>query len=148
MRWNFCSYFEQIADPPNFLRKLALEFCLRQKSLKLRHSSNWAANLFKIWQNSNASLSVAYLFFIIYQKSIEWTIHKIFPEASKYTACSLKVSGTVSSKEAEEVWYPASFLEQDPDPMGCARHICIKKQWMNYKSYRLKQKYHSGVYPG
>ena len=23
-----------------------------------------------------------------------------------------------------------------------------KKQWMNYKSYRLKQKYHSGVYPG
>ena len=46
----------------------------------------------------------------------------------KYTACSLKVSGTVSSKEAEEVWHPASFLEQDPDPMGCARHICIKKQ--------------------
>jgi len=45
--------------------------------LKLRHSSNWAANLFKIWQNSNASLSVAYLFFIIYLKSIEWTIHKI-----------------------------------------------------------------------
>ena len=72
----------------------------------------------------------------------------IVPEASKYTACSLKVSGTVSSKEAEEVWHPASFLEQDPDPMGCARHICIKKQWMNYKSYRLKQKYHSGVYPG
>ena len=64
----FCSYFEQIADSPNFLRKLALEFCLRPKSLKLRHSSNWAANLFKIWQNSNASLSVAYLFFIIYQK--------------------------------------------------------------------------------
>ena len=59
----FCSYFEQIADSPNFLRKLALEFCLRPKSLKLRHSSNWAANLFKIWQNSNASLSVAYLFF-------------------------------------------------------------------------------------
>ncbi len=38
------------------------------------------------------------------------------PEASKYTVCSLKVSGTVSSKEAEEVWYPASFLEQDSDP--------------------------------
>ena len=54
--------------------------------------------------------------------------NNIVPEASKYTACSLKVSGTVSSKEAEEVWYPASFLEQDPDPMGCARHICIKKQ--------------------
>ena len=34
----------------------------------------------------------------------------IVPEASKYTVCSLKVSGTVSSKEAEEVWYPASFL--------------------------------------
>ena len=47
---------------------------------------------------------------------------------SPYIVCSLKVSGTVSSKEAEEVWYPASFLEQDPDPMGCARHICIKKQ--------------------
>ena len=74
--------------------------------------------------------------------------NNIVPEASKYTACSLKVSGTVSSKEAEEVWYLTSFLEQDPDPMGCARHICIKKQWMNYKSYRLKQKYHSGVYPG
>ena len=54
--------------------------------------------------------------------------NNIVPEASKYTACSLKVSGTVSSKEAEEVWHPASFLEQDPDPMGCARHICIKKQ--------------------
>ena len=26
MRWKFCSYFEQIADSPNFLRKLALEF--------------------------------------------------------------------------------------------------------------------------
>ena len=73
----FCSYFEQIADSPNFLRKLALEFCLRPKSLKLRHSSNWAANLFKIWQNSNAAFSVAYLIFIIYLKSIEWTIHKI-----------------------------------------------------------------------
>jgi len=73
----FCSYFEQIADSPNFLRKLALKFCLRPKSLKLRHSSNWAANLFKIWQNSNASLSVAYLFFIIYQKSKVWTITRL-----------------------------------------------------------------------
>ena len=73
----FCSYFEQIADSPNFLRKLALEFCLRQKSLKLRHSSNWAANLFKIWQNSNAAFSVAYLFFIIYQKSKVWTITRL-----------------------------------------------------------------------
>ena len=70
----FCSHFEQIADPPNFLRELALKFCFRQKSLKLRHSSNWAANLFKIWQNSNAAFSVAYLFFIIYQKSKVWTI--------------------------------------------------------------------------
>ena len=70
----FCSHFEQIADPPNFLRELALKFCLRQKSLKLRHSSNWAANLFKIWQNSNAAFSVAYLFFIIYLKSKVWTI--------------------------------------------------------------------------
>ena len=73
----FCSYFEQIADSPNFLRKLALEFCLRPKSLKLRHSSNWAANLFKIWQNSNAALSVAYLFFIIYQKSKVWAITRL-----------------------------------------------------------------------
>ena len=73
----FCSYFEQIADSPNFLRKLALEFCLRPKSLKLRHSSNWAANLFKIWQNSNAAFSVAYLFFIIYQKSKVWTITRL-----------------------------------------------------------------------
>ena len=54
-----------------------MEFCFRQKSLKLRQSSNWAANLFKIWQNSNASRSVAYLFFIIYQKSIERTILNI-----------------------------------------------------------------------
>ena len=50
----FCSYFEQIAD-----------------------SSNWAANLFKIWQNSNAALSVASLFFIIYQKSKVWTITRL-----------------------------------------------------------------------
>ena len=73
----FCSYFEQIADSPNFLRKLALKFGLRPKSLKLRHSSNWAANLFKIWQNSNASLSIVYLFFIIYQKSKVWTITRL-----------------------------------------------------------------------
>ena len=73
----FCSYFEQIADSPNFLRKLALKFGLRPKSLKLRHSSNWAANLFKIWQNSNAALSVASLFFIIYQKSKVWTITRL-----------------------------------------------------------------------
>ena len=50
----FCSYFEQIADSPN-----------------------WAANLFKIWQNSNAALSVASLFFIIYQKSKVWTITRL-----------------------------------------------------------------------
>ena len=80
----FCSYFEQIADSPNFLRKLALEFCLRPKSLKLRHSSNWAANLFKIWQNSNASLSVACLFFIIYLKSIEWTITRLKNSSGVY----------------------------------------------------------------
>ena len=73
----FCSHFEQIADPPNFLRKLALKLRLRQKTLKLRHSSIWAANLFKLWQNSNAVLSVAYLFFIIYQKSRVWTIARL-----------------------------------------------------------------------
>ena len=81
----FCSYFEQIADSPNFLRKLALEFCLRQKSLKLRHSSNWAANLFKIWQNSNAAFSVAYLFFIIYLKSKVWTITRL--ENLRWSVC-------------------------------------------------------------
>ena len=80
----FCSYFEQIADSPNFLRKLALEFCLRPKSLKLRHSSNWAANLFKIWQNSNASLSVAYLFLIIYLKSKVWTITRLKNSSGVY----------------------------------------------------------------
>ena len=80
----FCSHFEQIADPPNFLRKLALKLRFRQKTLKLRHSSNWAANLFKIWQNSNASLSVAYLFFIIYLKSIEWTITRLKNSSGVY----------------------------------------------------------------
>ena len=83
----FCSYFEQIADSPNFLRKLALEFCLRPKSLKLRHSSNWAANLFKIWQNSNASLSIVYLFFIIYQKSKVWTITRLENLSGVYVEC-------------------------------------------------------------
>ena len=83
----FCSYFEQIADSPNFLRKLALEFCLRPKSLKLRHSSNWAANLFKIWLNSNASLSVAYLFFIIYLKSKVWTITRLKNLSGVYVEC-------------------------------------------------------------
>jgi len=53
-------------------------------TLKLRHSSNWAANLFKIWQNSNASLSVAYLFFIIYLKSIEWTITRLEIQVGVY----------------------------------------------------------------
>ena len=83
----FCSYFEQIADSPNFLRKLALEFCLRPKSLKLRHSSNWAANLFKIWQNSNALLSVAYLFFIIYLKSKVWIITRLENLSGVYVEC-------------------------------------------------------------
>ena len=83
----FCSYFEQIAYPPNFLRELALKFCFRQKSLKLRHSSNWAANLFKIWQNSNAVLSVAYLFFLIYQKSKVWTITRIENLSGVYVEC-------------------------------------------------------------
>ena len=83
----FCSHFEQIADPPNFLRKLALKFCLRQKSLKLRHSSNWAANLFKIWQNSNAAFSIAYLFFIIYQKSKVWTITRLENLSGVYVEC-------------------------------------------------------------
>ena len=83
----FCSHFEQIADSRNFLRKVALEFCLRQKSLKLRHSSNWAANLFKIWQNSNAAFSVAYLFFIIYQKSKVWTITRLENLSGVYVEC-------------------------------------------------------------
>ena len=83
----FCSHFEQIADSPNFLRKLALEFCLRPKSLKLRHSSNWAANLFKIWQNSNASLLIVYLFFIIYQKSKVWTITRLENLSGVYVEC-------------------------------------------------------------
>ena len=87
----FCSYFEQIADSPNFLRKLALEFCLRPKSLKLRHSSNWAANLFKIWQNSKASLSVAYLFFIIYLKSKVWIITRLENLSGVYVECSIFV---------------------------------------------------------
>ena len=87
------------------------DFCLKQNSkASYRRKLGGSAICSKYEQNFTASLSVAYLFFIIYQKSIEWTIHKIFPEASKYTACSLKVSGTVSSKEAEEIWYPASFL--------------------------------------
>ena len=83
----FCSHFEQIADPPNFLRELALKFCFRQKSLKLRHSSNWAANLFKIWQNSNAALSVASLVFIIYQKSKVWTITRLENLSGVYIEC-------------------------------------------------------------
>ena len=60
------------------------EVYLRQESLKLRQSSNWAANLFKIWQNSNAAFVVFYLFFIIYQKSIVWivTIFWIIEDAS------------------------------------------------------------------
>ena len=83
----FCSHFEQIAYPPNFLRELALKFCFRQKSLKLRHSSNWAANLSKIWQNSNAAFSVAYLFFIIYQKSKVWTITRLKNLSGVYVEC-------------------------------------------------------------
>ena len=83
----FCSYFEQIADSPNFLRKLALKFGLRPKSLKIRNSSNWAANLFKIWQNSNASLSIVYLFFIIYQKSKVWTITRLKNLSGVYVEC-------------------------------------------------------------
>ena len=60
------------------------EVYLRQESLKLRQSSNWAANLFKIWQNSNAAFVVFYLFFIIYQKTIVWivTICWIIEDAS------------------------------------------------------------------
>ena len=34
-------------------------------------------HLFKIWQNSNAAFSVAYLFFIIYLKSKVWTITRL-----------------------------------------------------------------------
>ena len=83
----FCSYFEQIADSPNFLRKLALKLCFRQKPLKLRHSSNWAANLFKTWQNSNAALLVASLFFIIYQKSKVWTITRLKNLSGVYVEC-------------------------------------------------------------
>ena len=76
----FCSHFEQIAYPPNFLRELALKFCFRQKSLKLRHSSNWAANLFKIWQNANAAFVVFYHIpedYSVDNYSI-WCIRKIF----------------------------------------------------------------------
>ena len=60
------------------------EVYLRQESLKLRQSSNWAANLFKIWQNSNAAFVVFYLFFfhIPEDYSVDnysiWCIRKIF----------------------------------------------------------------------
>ena len=56
------------------------EVYLRQESLKLRQSSNWAANLFKIWQNSNAAFVVFYHIPEVY--SVDnysiWCIRKIF----------------------------------------------------------------------
>ena len=107
----FCSYFEQIADSPNFLRKLALEFCLRPKSLKLRHSSNWAANLFKIWQNSKASLSVAYLFFIIYLKSKVWIITRLENLSGVYVECyRFLIFVVTDSVYSYKYFFSCSFL--------------------------------------
>ena len=56
------------------------EVYLRQESLKLRQSSNWAANLFKIWQNANAAFVVFYHIpedYSVDNYSI-WCIRKIF----------------------------------------------------------------------
>ena len=117
----FCSHFEQIAYPPNFLRELALKFCFRQKSLKLRHSSNWAANLFKIWQNSNAAFSVAYLFFIIYLKSIERTIHKI----ENLSGCVWRTALVVKKEIFRQKVMLLCFINIPTN------HNCIKKEASN-----------------
>ena len=71
----------------HILNKLAAQLheCLSFKDFGLRQNSRASfrrklgesAICSKYEQNSTASLSVAYLFFIIYLKSIEWTIHKI-----------------------------------------------------------------------
>ena len=100
----FCLYFEQIADSPNFLRKLALKFGLRPKSLKLRHSSNWAANLFKIWQNSNALRSVAYFRHIyeilpsqirIYRSNIPFKYCPVYDSSTSHISSGVPAATTV-----------------------------------------------------
>ena len=54
------------------------DFGLRQNSrASFRRKLGESAICSKCEQNSTAAFSVAYLFFIIYLKSIEWTIHKI-----------------------------------------------------------------------
>ena len=107
----FCSHFEQIAYPPNFLRELALKFCFRQKSLKLRHSSNWAANLFKIWQNSNAAFSVAYLFFIIYLKSKVWIITRLENLSGVYVECYRFLIFVVTDSVYYKYQYSKTYMQ-------------------------------------
>ena len=54
------------------------DFCLKQNSkASYRRKLGGSAICSKYEQNSTALRSVAYLFFIIYQKSIEWTILNI-----------------------------------------------------------------------
>ena len=53
----------------------------------IKQLAKMGPNLFKIWQNSNAAFSVAYLFFIIYQKSKVWTITRLENLSGVYVEC-------------------------------------------------------------
>ena len=45
--------------------------------MRLRQRTKPAANPQKTWQNSNATLPIVYLFFIIYLKAKVWTITRL-----------------------------------------------------------------------
>ena len=77
MRWNFAHILNKFAAQLDDCLSFK-DFCLKQNfKASFRRKLGGSAIYSKYEQNSTALLSVAYLFFIIYQKSIVWTIHKI-----------------------------------------------------------------------
>ena len=64
------------------------DFCLRQNSrASFRRKLGESAICSKCEQNSTAAFSVAYLFFIIYQKSKVWTITRLENLSGVYVEC-------------------------------------------------------------
>ena len=55
--------------------------------MRLRQHTKPAANPQKTWQNSNATLPIVYLFFIIYLKAKVWTITRLENLGGVYVKC-------------------------------------------------------------
>ena len=73
MRWNFCSYFEQIADHGNFPAITRFGVLFQTKVFEAQTIIGWATNLFKMANSMHRSVAIYFIIPEVYK----WTILNI-----------------------------------------------------------------------